>query len=294
MTNFWSAWIIVITAVSFVLICWLLFSNRKIDKGGETTGHIYDGIEEFDNPLPAWWIKLFVVSIVFGAGYLLAYPGLGSFPGLLKWSSTGQWQAAVDEANAKFEDLYSGFEAQPIAALATDRDAMRIGRRLFDNNCAICHGANAEGGYGFPNLTDNDWLYGDAPDQIVTSIRQGRSGLMPAWASILGDEGLDNMTRYVASLSDDAASPAPDTRQQFVAMCSGCHGADGKGNIAMGAPDLTDNIWLYGGDAGKIKQSIANGRAGKMPAHGDILGDAKIHLLAAYVYHLSQGAGGAK
>lgn len=294
MTNFWSAWIIVITALSFALICWLLFSNRKIDKGGDTTGHVYDGIEEFDNPLPAWWIKLFVISIVFGAGYLLAYPGLGSFPGLLKWTSTGQWQASVEQANAQFDALYSGYQAQPIPDLAADDGAMRIGRRLFDNNCAICHGADASGGYGFPNLRDTDWLYGGAPDQISHSIRQGRSGMMPAWGTILGDAGLEAMTRYVMSLSDPSVTADPASAQQFAAMCSGCHGADAKGNVAMGAPNLTDHTWLYGGDAGKVKQSIANGRSGKMPAHGDTLGDAKIHLLAAYVYQLSQAPESAK
>jgi len=295
MSSFWSAWIIVLTVISFILIVWLLFSNRKItvDENRKTTGHVYDGIEEYDNPLPAWWIKMFVISIIFGVGYLIAYPGLGNFPGLLNWTSVGQWEEEVERADQANAELYQSFMQQDAVALADDDKAMRIGKRLFANNCAVCHGVNAEGSYGFPNLTDNDWLYGGKPDQIRQSITHGRNGMMPAWESMLGDEGLAAMTQHVLSLSADNAASSAEAEpsaaaQQYAQLCASCHGADGTGNPILGAPDLTDDTWLYGGDPGRIKHSIAKGRSGKMPAHKDMLSAEKIHLLTAYVYQLSQ------
>lgn len=293
MSDFWSGWIIVLTAVSYVLLAWLLLSNRKINqpKDGATTGHIYDGIEEYDNPMPSWWIKMFVLSMVFGAGYLLAYPGMGKFPGLLNWTSVSQWQGNVDAAKQKNEALYAEFMEKDAEALVADPKAMRIAKRVFANNCAICHGNDAKGSYGFPNLTDNDWLYGGSPDQIAHSIRDGRSGMMPGWQSVLGAEGVKSMAAYVQSLRDAQASASAEqaeSREKFTMLCAGCHGASGEGNIAMGAPRLNDDTWLYGGDTGKIIHSIANGRSGKMPAHANNLSAAKIHLLSAYVYQLAE------
>ncbi|WP_269620342.1 cytochrome-c oxidase, cbb3-type subunit III [Zhongshania sp. BJYM1] len=292
MSNFWSLWIILLTAISIALIVWLLFSNRKItvNKENKTTGHVYDGIEEYDNPLPSWWIKMFVISIVFAIGYLALYPGLGNYPGLLHWTSVGKWEKEVQQAELATESLYQGFMNKDVVALADDKKAMRLGKRIFANNCAICHGVNAEGSYGFPNLTDHDWLYGSEPEQIRMSITQGRNGAMPAWASILGNDGLESMSQYVSNLhttGTDATSPAG---KQFAMLCSACHGPEAKGNPLMGAPNLSDNIWLYGGDVGQIKQSIAAGRAGQMPAHHDKLSEEKIHLLTAYVYQLRQSS----
>lgn len=296
MSSFWSAWIIVLTVISFVLIVWLLFSNRKItvDENRRTTGHVYDGIEEYDNPLPSWWIKMFVISIVFGVGYLIAYPGLGNFPGLLNWTSVGQWEAEVERADQANAELYQSFMQKDVVALADDDKAMRIGKRLFANNCSVCHGVNAEGSYGFPNLTDSDWLYGGQPEQIRQSIAAGRNGMMPGWEAMLGEQGLAEMTQYVLSLSESENPATDDTgngaKQQFAQLCASCHGADGTGNPMLGAPDLSDDTWLYGGDPGRIKHSIAKGRSGKMPAHKDMLSADKIHLLTAYVYQLSQNS----
>lgn len=293
MTSFWSAWVIILTSVSILLILWLLLSNRKVTiKNTEnTTGHIYDGIEEYDNPMPAWWIKMFLITIVFGVGYLVAYPGYGNFPGVLKWTSTGQWQNNVNNADTKTEALYQQYLATTIEELATNDKAMRIGKRIFANNCALCHGANAEGGYGFPNLTDKDWLYGGSSEKIRTSISAGRNGMMPAWESILGNTDLNNVSLYVQSLSDKSVVASKvqisEGKAKYQQLCVACHGADASGNIALGAPNLTDDIWLYGGDAGKIKLSIGKGRMGKMPSHADLLTEEKIHLLSAYVLHLS-------
>ncbi|MDF1691700.1 MAG: cytochrome-c oxidase, cbb3-type subunit III [Zhongshania sp.] len=296
MSSFWSMWIIVLTTISIALITWLLFSNRKITstKENQTTGHNYDGIEEYDNPLPSWWFKMFVASIVFAIGYLIAYPGLGNFPGLLHWTSVGKWENEVQQAELATESLYKDFMSKDIPALGDDKKAMRLGKRIFANNCAICHGVNAEGGYGFPNLSDKDWLYGGAPEQIRASITQGRSGSMPAWGAMLGNDGLTSMTEYVMNLGGAKADSDSPAAQQFTMLCSGCHGADGRGNQMLGAANLSDNIWLYGGDAGRIKQSIAKGRSGQMPSHHDKLSEEKIYLLTAYVYQLSKSVDDSK
>ena len=292
MTDFWSGWIIVLTAITYVLLAWLLLGNRKITQTGEekTTGHVYDGIEEYDNPMPAWWIKMFVLTMLFGIGYLIAYPGLGKWPGLLNWTSVQQWEGDVEEARLENEALYAGFLEQDAATLAENDQAMRIAKRVFANNCAVCHGTDGKGSYGFPNLTDNDWLYGGEPAQIAQSIHDGRSGVMPSWLSALGNEGVASMAAYVQALSsgNTDAPELAESKQKYVMFCSACHGPTGDGNIAMGAPRLNDDIWLYGGDAGSIMQTLTKGRSGKMPRHAEMLSEAKIHLLSSYVYQLSR------
>ncbi|MBD2858213.1 cytochrome-c oxidase, cbb3-type subunit III [Spongiibacter sp. KMU-158] len=293
MTSFWSAWIIVLTVISLVLVCWVLFSNRKTtvqDKDNPTTGHIYDGIEEYDNPLPGWWFKMFVITIIFAIGYLIAYPGMGNFKGLLGWTSVGQWQAEVDKAEAHTAEIFAEYRNTSVEALADNPKAMRMARRMFANNCSVCHGAEGKGSYGFPNLTDQDWLYGGSPEAIKTTITFGRKGNMPAWESALGEAGLSDMTGYVSKLSQGktvAAEAHPDADQKFAMLCAACHMPDGSGNQMLGAPRLNDNVWLYGGDSGRIKHTLAKGRNGNMPAQGDILGADKIHLLTAFVYKLS-------
>lgn len=292
MTDFWSGWIIVLTAITYVLLAWLLLGNRKITQTGEekTTGHVYDGIEEYDNPMPAWWIKMFVLTMLFGIGYLIAYPGLGKWPGLLNWTSVQQWEGDVEEARLENEALYAGFLEQDAATLAENDQAMRIAKRVFANNCAVCHGTDGKGSYGFPNLTDNDWLYGGEPAQIAQSIHDGRSGVMPSWLSALGNEGVASMAAYVQALSsgNTDAPELAESKHKYVMFCSACHGPTGDGNIAMGAPRLNDDIWLYGGDAGSIMQTLTKGRSGKMPRHAEMLSEAKIHLLSSYVYQLSR------
>lgn len=292
MTDFWSGWIIVLTAITYVLLAWVLLGNRKITQTGEekTTGHVYDGIEEYDNPMPAWWIKMFVLTMLFGIGYLIAYPGLGKWPGLLNWTSVQQWEGEVEEARLENEALYAGFLEQDAATLAENDQAMRIAKRVFANNCAVCHGTDGKGSYGFPNLTDNDWLYGGEPAQIAQSIHDGRSGVMPSWLSALGNEGVASMAAYVQALSsgNTDAPELAESKQKYVMFCSACHGPTGDGNIAMGAPRLNDDIWLYGGDAGSIMQTLTKGRSGKMPRHAEMLSEAKIHLLSSYVYQLSR------
>ena len=305
LSTFWQVWITVIVLGSIigcgVLIMYTSKGMRK-EETSETTGHDYDGIQEIDNPLPQWWVYMFWATIVFGFGYLGLY-GLGNFNGLLTvevdgeqvtWTSTNQWKAEVQAFEKEIAPLYAQYSSTPVEQLVSDQKALQTGQRLFKSNCSVCHGSTAKGARGFPNLTDNDWLYGGSPDAIKTTITNGRRGAMPAWGAILGEEGVKEMTAYVRQLGGlkhdeaKAAAAAP----KYMQNCAMCHGTDGKGNQMMGAPNLTDDVWLYGGSSKDIAFTLRNGRNGNMPAHKEILGsnaEAKIHLLTTYVYSLSHG-----
>jgi len=286
---------------------------------GESMGHSFDGIEELNNPLPKWWSTFFLLTIVWAFGYIALY-GLGNWTGLLGWKSSNQgilnlaeskaktleylskdsgvlvqYDREVAAADAKFGPIFEAYAARSIEDLATDDEALKVGQRLFIQNCAQCHGSDAHGTTGFPNLTDKDWLYGGTPEVIKETIMNGRiaSGMM-AWEGALGgDQGVKEVAAYVISLSGRSVDPelAKAGKAKF-ALCAGCHGPDGQGSLAlgmpMGAPNLTDNVWLYGGSKRVIEESIRNGRAGVMPPWKDILGEEKVHLISAYVYSLSQ------
>lgn len=297
MSTFWSVFIIVIVIAHLLGYAWLLYGTAKMPEGskvGETTGHVYDeDLEEYNNPLPRWWMWKFYLLILFGFIYLALYPGLGNFEGLLGWSQYKKHAEEVAAAEERYAPLYAQMAATPIPQLAQDSQAMQTGKRLFGNNCAICHGADAGGAVGFPNLTDGEWLYGGSPEAIKKSILDGRRGIMPAWGSALGDEGVEQVAAYVYSLNGRSA-PEHLTRpgaEKFQAMCVACHGADGTGNQALGAPNLTTDSWLYGGSLAAIKKSIRDGRQGIMPAHRDLLGEDRAHIVAAYVYSLSAKKG---
>lgn len=292
MTSFWSYWVIILTTVTIVLICWVLFANRKTSQAEneKTTGHVYDGIEEYDNPLPAWWFYMFVITIVWGIGYLIVYPGMGNFPGLLGWTQIGQHDAAVEAADNKFREMRDRYLALPIEDIAVDPVVRKMGQRMFGNNCAQCHGADAKGRYGFPNLTDNDWIFGGTPAQIKVSITEGRQAAMPAWGSVIGDQGVTDVTAYVKSLNGKEANAdqVSDGGKVYQTYCVACHGASAEGNPALGAPNLSNGIWLYGGTDSQLSHSIRAGRNGVMPAHKNLLSEDKIHILTAYVYGLNQ------
>jgi cytochrome c oxidase cbb3-type subunit 3 len=233
---------------------------------------------------------MFVASIIFAIGYLAAYPGLGKFPGLLGWTQITEWQTEVEAAELQYGPIFEAYRTQTVEAVASDPKARKMGQRLFANNCAQCHGSDARGSHGFPNLTDSDWLYGGDTAAIKQSITYGRAGQMPAWGPVIGEEKTDAVTAYVQSLSGQPvdAAQADAGKAVYETYCIACHGAEGKGNPMFGAPDLTDNIWLYGSSGSQIRRSIANGRQGQMPAHKDLLDESRIHLIAAYVYSLSQ------
>ena len=297
-SEFWS-WFI--SAIALGGIVWLLFllqinlKGASLAKGEEAkpTGHVWDeDIQELNTPLPRWWLYMFYITIVFGVVYLILYPGLGSYPGLLGWTSVSEYETEVAQADAKYGPLYEKYLGEDLAVLAASDDAMKTGERLYVNYCSVCHGSDARGAKGFPNLRDADWLYGGEPETIKMTIMHGRTGAMPAWKDALGgDEGVAQVAEYVQQLAgrDVDSELATVGKGKFDVFCVACHMPEGTGNTAMGAPNLTDNVWLYGGTSKAIKQSIAEGRAGRMPAHAEFLGDAKVHILAAYVYSLSQG-----
>ena len=295
-SSFWN-WFIIVPTVGGIIACFLIIrwlsTDISPDEEGKEMDHRWDGdLVELNNPLPRWWLNMFYITLYFSIGYLILYPGLGTFKGLLGWTSTGQYEREIDIADAKYGPLFKKFQEMPIVAVAADPEARRMGERLFVNYCATCHGSDARGARGFPNLRDNDWLYGGDPDVIEQTILDGRSGVMPAWKDALGgDAGVADATEYVFSLSGRNVDQAAAERggEKFEMLCVACHGADGTGNQALGAPNLTDNIWLYGGSRKQVMDSIAKGRMGVMPPHREFLGEDKAHLLAAYVYSLSTG-----
>lgn len=294
---FWDLYIAVITLVS-IIACAVLLKMQSVRKAGgttaETTGHTWDEtLGEYNNPLPLWWMWLFYITIVFSLVYLVLYPGLGSYAGYLNWSSRGQYDAEQQRAAANYGPIFERFLKQDVQTVAADAEALRIGQRLFLNHCAQCHASDGGGSRGFPNLSDRDWLYGGDPGTIRASIVNGRSGVMPPLgAAVGGDEGAKNVAHYVRSLSGLTYDSlrAVKGRKVFGQVCAACHGADGKGNQQVGAPNLTDDIWLYGSSEVVIIESILKGRSNQMPPHKDLLTEAKIHLLTVYVYSLSNPA----
>lgn len=288
------SWFVIILTLANIAGCvWLLFALRRApgekSTTTDTTGHVWDeDLREFNNPLPSWWLWLFVITVIFGLGYALLYPGLGNFRGVLGWSQVQQHSAEAARNEARLRQTFAPFEGQPVAALAQNADALRIGRNLFANNCATCHGSDGRGAPGFPNLTDGDWLWGGGPDAIVETISNGRTGVMMAWGEALGPQGVDNVVAYVLSLSGRTApgGDVADGKTRFEQTCVACHGPDARGNPALGAPNLADQVWLYGGSVESVRATIANGRQGQMPAHADLLGEARVKLLAAYVLSL--------
>ena len=293
-SGFWSVYITVITIVS-ILACGVLLlaqSKRHVAGGqAETTGHTWDeDLGEYNNPLPRWWMWLFWITIVFALAYLALYPGLGSVAGYWKWTQVGQLEQENAQANAQFGPLYEKFAGQEVAQLAKSPEALAIGQKLFLNNCAQCHASDGAGSRGFPNLTDGDWLYGGDPATIKRSISEGRTGVMPPFGAALGEQGTKDVAHYVMSLSGLAHDSIRAARGKppFAQICSACHGAEGKGNPQLGAPNLADKTWLHGAGEPVILETVTRGRTSQMPAHKELLTASKIHLLTAYVYSLSQ------
>lgn len=295
--EFWHWYVAVITVLSILgcgILLWTQSTYRaRVRADGtveDTTGHVWDeDLTELNTPMPRWWVVLFYLTIVFGFAYLALYPGLGNFAGTLGWKSSGEYQAELKQANADYGPLFAKYAGQDLRALAADPQAHAIGERLFLNYCAQCHGSDARGSKGFPNLADQDWLHGGEPSVIKQSIMKGRTGSMPAMGAALGsDKDVAAVAQYVRNLSGLTADPIMVAigKPKF-ASCVACHGADGKGNPALGAPNLADKTWLYGGSQETVMETIGKGRHNSMPAFGEFLGDEKAHVLAAYVWSLS-------
>ena len=297
-SSFWPLFVAVVSVLGVLYCAFLLWFSARVkvaapqtDDG--TTGHVWDGdLREMNNPLPRWWLWLFIITLVFAAVYGLAYPTLGTFAGTLGWTSQGQYEAEVAKANADLQPLYAAFDAQTPEQLSQDPKAMAVGERLFMNNCAQCHGSDAHGSKGFPNLTDGDWLHGGTPDKIKESITKGRIGQMPPMAAAVGSpDDIRNVSHYVLSLS---GSPHDSVRAALgkskFGACAACHGMDGKGNPALGSANLTDKIWLHGWGEEAITGMINQGKVNQMPAQEDRLTPSQIHVLTAYVWGFSHSA----
>jgi cytochrome c oxidase cbb3-type subunit III len=290
----WSFYVAIATLVGLAACLFLLMVASKTTQmaADNTTGHIFDGdLVEMNNPLPRWWMVLFVLTVVFAVVYGVLYPALGSAPGVLGWSSATAYERETTRAVEAMKPVYARFASMAPEAITKDPEARAIGERLFVNQCAMCHGSDAHGSKGFPNLTDGDWLHGGSHEKIVETITNGRQGVMPPMAAALGsDADVHNVANYVLSLSGAThdAKKAEAGREKFV-VCAACHGADGKGNPALGAPNLTDNVWLHGSGEAAIVAMIVNGKTNVMPAQAARLTPDQIQVLAAYVGGLSAG-----
>lgn len=294
-----SLFVIVFTVVNIVACLWLLWWTARMrvatptDEAGAKTGHVWDGdLEEYNNPLPRWWLGLFVITVLFGAFYLALFPGLGNFAGTRGWTQVGQLEADLEKSRARFDERLAAFKDYSLERLATDPTAMSTAANLFAANCSTCHGSDARGARGFPNLTDSDWLWGGSPETIQETVANGRHGIMPPLGGALGAEGVNEVASYVLSLSGVNAPPewVEAGQVRFATLCAACHGPDARGNATLGAPNLTDKVWLHGGDFASVHTSISKGRDNQMPAHREMLGDAKVRLLAAYVLRLGAEA----
>ena len=294
-SNYWSIFVAVVSVLGIVYCALLLWFSSQVkvqvhNPDDLTTGHIWDEtLQEMNNPLPRWWLWLFILTMVFAVFYYIAYPGLGSFGGQLGWTSQNEYDQEIAQANKALKPIYAAFDAQAPEKLAGDPKAMAVGERLFMNNCSQCHGSDARGSKGFPNLTDKDWLHGGSPDKIKETITKGRVGQMPPMAAAVGTpEDVRNVSQYVLSMS---GSPHDSVRaalgQSKFGACAACHGADGKGNQALGSANLTDKVWLHGWGAEAIVSMINAGKINQMPAQDGRLTPSQIHVLTAYVWGFS-------
>ncbi|MCF7221416.1 cytochrome-c oxidase, cbb3-type subunit III [Marilutibacter chinensis] len=300
----WSWFVIALIALNILGCVWLIWwtgKRRPGDPAPTDTSHVWDGdLTEYNKPMPKWWINLFYLTIVFSIGYLIYYPGLGAYAGIADWSSTGEHELRKQSFDARLEETFRPYAGRPIDAIARDPVAVELGRSIFSNTCATCHGSSAQGAVGYPDLTDDIWHWGGSPDRILQSVLDGREGVMTPWGKVLsgmkGDNAVDYVVAYVRTLSDPASMQnnymAAQGKKLFDGVCVACHGPDGKGNPDLGAPDLTDGYWLYGSSKASLYETIANGRHGVMPAHRELLGETRSRLVAAYVWSLSHPQAG--
>lgn len=293
--SFWSLYVMAIVAfgIIFCIVILLIGAKARAHTAADnTTGHVWDGdLREINNPLPKWWVGLFWITIFFAIAYYVMYPGFGHLPGSLGWSSAGQYQDEMKKGDAETAKAFAPLAGLSVEDMAKNDKARGMGQRLFVNNCAQCHGSNAKGGNGYPDLSDSDWLWGGKPEQITQTILKGRNGNMPPMLAAIGGKPEDAkaVANYVLSLSNAPHDPAQAAQGKTkFAACAACHGADGKGNQALGAPNLTDNIWLMGvASEENIVKQITNGKTNVMPAWESKFSPDQVRLLTAYVWGLS-------
>ena len=299
MTTGWSIYVIAIVVINLFGCLWLIWwtgKRRPGDPAPTDTSHVWDGnLTEYNKPMPKWWVNLFYITIVFAVGYLIWFPGLGAYAGMSRWTSAKEQASDKARADAKLEAAFAPYAGKSIDTIARDPKAVALGRSIFNNTCATCHGSTAQGAIGYPNLTDQVWHWGGTPDDVLHSVMEGREGVMPEWGKVLtgmgGDNAVDYVVAYVRTLSDPDSMQnnymAAQGKSLYNGVCIACHGVDGKGNTAMGAPDLTDDYWLYGNSSESLRQTIEHGRHGVMPAWRTTLGETRSRLAAAYVWSLS-------
>lgn len=305
MSPAWSLFVIALVALNIFGCLWLIWwtgKRRPGDPAPTQTSHVWDGdITEYNQPMPRWWIIMFYATIAFGIAYLAWYPGLGSFKGYGHWTSQGEQAADKAVQDAKVDATLAPYAGKPLPALAADPRALKLGASIFANNCATCHGSSGRGAIGYPNLSDKIWHWGGEPEQILQTVLDGRNAVMPAWGPVLkgmgGEHAQDYVIAYVRSLGEGNKAGSGDYmaaqgKALYEGVCVACHGVDGKGNQALGAPDLTDDYWLYGDSNDSLNQTLAEGRKGMMPAHRQLLGETRSRLAAAYVWSLSHGTSG--
>lgn len=293
MSTLMSIFIIVLVVINVGGCLWLILWTMNMNTGesdSDSTGHVWDGdLKEYNNPLPKWWLNTFYMSIVFTVVYLVLYPGFGSFPGVLGWTQTGQYEEQIEATRERYASVYAAFTDIPLAELASNPDAVRLGRNTFMNNCASCHGSDGRGAKGFPNLADGEWLHGGAPEVIYTTVANGRTGVMAPMGAVVGDAGADQIIDYLLAAEDDTSEAVALGQQKFMTSgCIGCHGLDASGNQAIGAPNLRDSNYLHGGSRADLKESIMNGRVNQMPAQLELIGEDRARLVTAYVLSLGQ------
>lgn len=293
MSTFWSRWVVILIAINLgialFLFVWGQLTKIPTEPDG-TTGHVWAHgvLRESVRRLPLWWLLMSIGAFISAGVYFALYPGLGNYKGSLGWTQEDQFQRDTESNNAKIEAQVQPLRALTIEQMATDSNATANGQRLFHDNCAACHGADALGNpiLGAPNLVDADWLYGESSETLLTSIRDGRGGVMPALGSVLGEDGLNEVVSYVMSLSG-AKAPADWVaagKTRFETLCSACHGAEGQGNPALGAPNLTDTTWLYGGDLKTVYASVREGRGGVMPGWRSRLNEDQTRMVGSWIY----------
>ena len=298
MSSGWSWYVIALVVLNIVGCVWLLWwtgKRRPGDPAPTDTSHVWDGdLTDYNKPLPRWWINLFYITIVFAIGYLVWYPGFGNFRGTSGWTSAGEHDRTKAENDQRLAGTFGAYADLPLEQLARDERARGLGQSIFNNTCAACHGSTAQGARGYPDLTDKVWTWGGEPEQILTTILDGRDGLMPPWESVLtgigGDTAMTEIVAYTRALAHPDAPKdyfAARGQRLYESVCVACHGPDGTGNTDLGAPDLTTGVYLHGGGNADLRRTIAQGRQGHMPAHRDILGETRARLVAAYVWSLS-------
>lgn len=293
MSTFWSIFIIVLVVINVGGCLWLIswtMDMKTDDEDSESTGHTWDGdLKEYNNPLPKWWLNTFYLTIIFTVVYLILYPGMGNFAGVLGWTQAGQYDEQLEATRSKYEEIYAAFAGVELAALANNEDALRLGRNTFMNNCASCHGSDGRGAKGFPNLTDAAWLHGGSPDAIYTTIAKGRTGVMAPMGAVVGEDGADQIIDFLLSEDGDTSEAVMAGKQKFMTSgCIGCHGVNAEGNPALGAPNLRDDNWLHGSSREQIRSVIVNGVVNQMPAQLDLIGEDRVRLVTAYVLSLGQ------